>query len=59
MQTEREWWESLSKAQKRQIETLQWELSEQGFGVDTDFKMKACWNEAVRRLRPTLKPAGD
>ena len=49
--TDIEWYSLLSKPQKRELETLQWELCEQGFGAKADFKMKTCWEEAARRMR--------
>lgn len=49
--TDDEWFSLLSKPQKREMETLQWELCEQGFGDKSDFKMLTCWKEAARRLR--------
>ena len=49
--TDNEWYDLLSKVQKREVLSLQMALNEQGFGKSDDFVMLSCWKEAVRQLR--------
>ena len=51
----REWWISLSSIEKREIENLQTELFEAGFGQDTPFWQKTCLDEAIKRMKAKWK----
>lgn len=49
--SDRAYYNNLSWVAKRQVQALQQELSEAGFGQDEDFVQLACRREALRRFR--------
>lgn len=45
----------LTKIEKNELYDLQRKLADEGFGKNSDFLMKTCWNEAMKRLRQKWK----
>lgn len=43
--------EDAPRSIRAEVEALQTELFESGFGADDDFVQKSCWDEAMRRTR--------